>query len=198
MSVRVSLPEAGTLLAGGAVGILPTDTIYGFVASALLPESVEQLYKARGRDERKPCIVLLSSVDDIARFDRVVSSEERWILNRVWPGAVSVILFGFSESFSYLHRGTNSIAFRVPDVPELCDVLRVSGPIIAPSANPEDMKPAETIEEAELYFGGRADFFVDVGKLSGLPSTVVSLQNERLTVIRQGTGKIPTLENFSE
>lgn len=190
MSARVSLPEAGMLLAGGASGILPTDTIYGFVASALLPESVERLYKARGRDERKPCIVLLSSVDDIARFDRVVSSEERRILDRVWPGAVSVILPGFSESFSYLHRGTNSIAFRVPDVSELRDVLRVSGPIIAPSANPEGMKPAETIEEAEVYFGGRVDFLVDGGKLFGLPSTVVSLENGRLTVIRQGVVSI--------
>lgn len=192
MSVRVSLPEAGMLLAGGEICILPTDTIYGFVASALLPESVERLYKARGRDERKPCIVLLSSADDIARFDRVVSSEERRILNRVWPGAVSVILSGFSEPFSYLHRGTGTIAFRVPNVSELRGMLRISGPIIAPSANPEGMKPAETIEESELYFGGRADFFVDGGRLSGLPSTVVKVENNHLSVVRQGVAKLPS------
>ena len=189
MSARVSLSEAGERLAKGAVGVLPTDTLYGFVASALLPEAVERLYRARGRNENKPCIVLLADLHDIERFEREVSSEEERLLHTVWPGKVSVILSGFSDTFSYLHRGTGTIAFRIPDVSELRDMLRVSGPIIAPSANPEGMKPAETIEEAEAYFGDRADFFVDGGKLSGLPSTVVRLEDDRFTVIRPGAGR---------
>lgn len=192
MSKALSLPRAGTRLASGAIGILPTDTIYGFVASALLPESVERLYEARGRDERKPCIVLLADRVDIVQFDRALSSEEDALLDALWPGAVSVILSGFSDRFSYIHRGTGSIAFRVPDVSELRDMLRISGPIIAPSANPEGMKPVETIEEAESYFGDRADFLVDGGRLSGLPSTVVKVENGRLEVVRQGVAKLPS------
>ena len=192
MSEVLSFSEVGTRLASGAIGILPTDTLYGFVASALRPESVERLYEARGRDEKKPCIVLLADRVDIARFGRALSSEEDALLDTLWPGAVSVILSGFSERFSYIHRGTGSIAFRVPDVPELRDMLRVSGPIIAPSANPEGMKPAETVEEAESYFGDRADFLVDGGRLSGLPSTVVKVENGRLTVVRQGAAKLPS------
>ncbi len=192
MSEILPISEAGTKLASGSIGILPTDTLYGFVASALLPESVERLYEMRGRDEKKPCIVLLADRTDITRFVRVLSSEEDALLDTLWPGAVSVILSGFSEQFSYLHRGTESIAFRVPDIPELRDMLRISGPIIAPSANPEGMKPAETIEEAESYFGDRADFFVDGGKLSGLPSTVVKIENGRLTIVRQGVAKLPS------
>ena len=190
MSARVSLSEAGRRLVGGAIGVLPTDTLYGFVASALLPEAVERLYRARGRNENKPCIVLLADLHDIERFEREVSSEEERLLHTVWPGKVSVILSGFSNRFSYLHRGTNSIAFRVPNVPELRDMLRISGPIIAPSANPEGMKPAETIEEAEAYFGDRADFFVDSGRLLGLPSTVVHLEHDRFIVIRPGAGDV--------
>ena len=189
MSARVSLSEAGERLAKGAIGILPTDTLYGFVASALSADAVDRLYQARGRNENKPCIVLLADSDDIARFGRILSLEENALLGTVWPGAVSVILSGFLDTFSYLHRGTGTIAFRVPDVLALRDMLRISGPIIAPSANPEGMKPAETIEEAEAYFGDRADFFVDGGKLSGLPSTVVRLENDRFTVVRPGTAE---------
>lgn len=190
MSARISLSEAGERLAKGAIGILPTDTLYGFVASALSADAVDRLYQARGRNENKPCIVLLADSDDIARFGRILSSEENALLDTVWPGAVSVILSRFSDTFSYLHRGTGTIAFRVPDVSELRDMLRVSGPIIAPSANPEGMKPAETVEEAESYFGNRADFFVDGGRLSGLPSTVVRLEDDRFTVVRPGAGDV--------
>lgn len=190
MSMKCTILEAGAEIARGAVGILPTDTLYGFVASALLPESVARLYEARGRNEQKPCIVLLADRADIARFGCTLSSEENALLDTLWPGAVSVILSGFSEQFSYLHRGTGTIAFRVPNVPELRDMLRASGPIIAPSANPEGMKPAETVEEAEAYFGNRTDFFVDGGKLSGLPSTVVKVENGSVTVIRHGVVEI--------
>lgn len=188
MSERVSLSEAGKRLVGGVIGVLPTDTLYGFVASALLSEAVERLYRARGRNENKPCIVLLADLHDIERFEREVSSEEERLLHTVWPGKVSVILSGFSDTFSYLHRGTGTIAFRIPNVPELRDMLRISGPIIAPSANPEGMKPAETIEEAEAYFGDRADFFVDGGKLFGLPSTVARMEDDHFIVIRPGAG----------
>lgn len=186
---RISLSEAIGCLIRGEIGIIPTDTIYGFVASALLPDAVDRLYASRGRTEKKPCIVLLADPGDIGRFGRTLSSEEKRFLDRVWPGKVSVILSGFSDQFSYLHRGTETLAFRVPDVSALRDVLRRSGPIIAPSANPEGMKPAETLEEAEVYFGGRANFLVDGGRLSGTPSTIVRLEAGHFTIVRSGAAE---------
>lgn len=195
---RIALSEAATRLNRGEIGIIPTDTIYGFVASALLPDAVERLYASRGRNERKPCIVLIADMSDIEQFGRMLSSKEKQLLERVWPGKVSVILSGFPDRFSYLHRGTGTLAFRVPDVSELCDMLRRSGPIIAPSANPEGMKPAETIEEAEAYFGDRANFLVDGGTLSGSPSTIVRLEVGRFTIVRPGAAEdVLRLEHLS-
>jgi len=193
MIPKITLSEAAYALQQGEIGIVPTDTIYGFVASALLPESVERLYQARGRDEKKPCIVLLSHMDDIDRFGRTLSPEERRVLNSLWPGKVSVILSGFPDEFSYLQRGTKTLAFRIPDVSELRDMIRLSGPIIAPSANPEGMKPVETVQEAESYFGDRADFCVDGGTLRGEPSTLVRFEGTRLIVVREGAVRIPFL-----
>ncbi len=186
---RIALSEAARRLNRGEIGIIPTDTIYGFVASALLPDAVERLYASRGRNERKPCIVLIADMSDTERFGRTIEREEKQLLEKVWPGKVSVILSGFPDRFSYLHRGTGTLAFRVPNVPLLRDMLRHSGPLIAPSANPEGMKPAETGEEAEAYFGNRADFLVDGGTLSGSPSTIVRLENGRFTIVRPGAAE---------
>lgn len=190
-ATRISFQEAAERLARGEIGIVPTDTIYGFVASAMLPEAVERLYRARGRNEQKPCIVLIAECADIDRFGVTLSKEARVALQKMWPGKVSVIFPGISDEFLYLHRGMGTLAFRVPDSSALRDMLALSGPIIAPSANPEGMKPAETLEEAGEFFGTRADFFVDGRTLSGLPSTLVRYENDRLAVIRQGAVQIP-------
>jgi L-threonylcarbamoyladenylate synthase len=75
-------------------------------------------------------------------------------------------------------------------VPELRALLRETGPVIAPSANPQGMKPAGMIAEAKAYFGDTVDFYVDSGRLSGEPSTVVRVEEGNLTVVREGAVKI--------
>jgi L-threonylcarbamoyladenylate synthase len=189
----VSFEDAIFLLKKGQIGVLPTDTLYGLVASAMDRDAVERVYRARGRDEGKPCIVLIADVADIGRFipraslsNRITQWLEAW-----WPGKVSVILPCLDERFAYLHRGTNTIAFRVPDKPELCNLLLETGPLIAPSANPQGMKPAETADEARTYFDGTVDFLADGGRQSGEPSTVVRFEDGKPVVVREGAAKIP-------
>lgn len=47
----------------------------------------------------------------------------------------------------------------------LRELLRQTGPLIAPSANPEGAPPARTISEAEAYFGDGVDIYVDGGEV---------------------------------
>ncbi len=190
--MNASFSEAARLIVCGGIGILPTDTLYGFVASARFPHAVERLYRARGRDERKPCIVLVEQIKDVEYFGVSFSPQVELMLRSFWPGAVSVIFPNISDRFSYLHRGTGTLAFRVPDFVELRNFLHESGPIVAPSANPEGLKPAETIDEAWRYFESSADFFVDGGTLFGEPSTLVRIEGEKCKVLRQGARKIPS------
>lgn len=212
---QVSLAEAAVLLKKGDIGILPTDTLYGLVASALDREAVELVYRVRGRDEGKPCIVLIPEISDANRFFchpelvegsslssadssvRRLSRNDRYneILSQVWPGKVSVILPCPDERFAYLHRGTETIAFRVPDKSDLRELLCETGPLIAPSANRQGESPAKTIEEAEEYFGSDADFYVDAGTLDSEPSTVVKIENGKLVIVRQGAVKISNQES---
>ncbi|MBP9751894.1 MAG: threonylcarbamoyl-AMP synthase [Candidatus Moranbacteria bacterium] len=192
---QVSLAEAAVLLKKGDIGILPTDTLYGLVASALDREAVELVYRVRGRDEGKPCIVLISDQSDIERFFGLSLSGLATKLAEMWPGKVSVILPCPDAKWAYLHRGTETVAFRVPDRSELRELLRKVGPLIAPSANPQGMPPAKTIEEAEEYFGSDADFYVDAGMLDSEPSTVVRFMDGKLSVVREGAVKISNQES---
>ncbi len=169
----------------GAVGILPTDTLYGLVASALLPDAVRRAYKVRKRSPRKPSIILAHSLAGIRLFGVRVSVRERRVLEKIWPGRVSVILHCSDKKYRHLHRGGTTLAFRVPASKALRNFLLVSGPLIAPSANPEGKKPAYSIREAERYFGNRVDFYCDKGVLRGKPSTLISIREGKTVVLRK-------------
>lgn len=174
------------ILTMGGVGVLPTDTLYGLVGSAFSSDAVERIYNMKQRDSRKPLIVLISSIEDIERFGVIMSVELESTLKSYWPGPYSIILPTIDEEFEYLSRGTDSIAFRLPDEQELLDILSVTGPLVAPSANIEGKPPAKTVEEARRYFGDNADFYYDGGELDGHPSTIMRFDGDEPLVIREG------------
>jgi L-threonylcarbamoyladenylate synthase len=172
------IKEIGEDIKKGKIGVIPTDTIYGIVCSAMNKRSVERLYKIRRRNLKKPMIIIISSIKDLELFNVKIDKK---ITNKYWPGRVSIIVP--VKKFKYLHRGKNSLAFRLPDNKDLIKLLKISGPIVAPSANMEGREPAQTIEKAFNYFQDKIDFYVDCGKLKSKPSKIISLKNN-IEVIR--------------
>lgn len=180
------------VLQSGGVGVLPTDTLYGLVASAFSKKAVARIYKLKKRNSRKPLIILIGSFRDLARFGVKPDAKTKKILQKVWPGKVSVILPCRNKKFRYLHRGTNTVAFRLPAKKSLRAFLAKTGPLVAPSANLESKPPACVIREAKKYFGDKVDFYADGGKLRSLSSTLITIKNGRIVVKRRG---VVTLSN---
>ncbi|MDO8520515.1 MAG: L-threonylcarbamoyladenylate synthase [bacterium] len=191
--------DVADMLKNGGVGVLPTDTLYGLVGSALFPDAVARIYELKERGPDKPLIVLIADIEDLEQFGVVLSEKlvgvvrrvppkadlsSRGLLESYWPGPHSIILPIIDDTFEYLSRGTDSIAFRLPDKEDLRALLRETGPLVAPSANVEGKPPARTIEEAQKYFGDDVDFYVDGGELAGKPSTILLLEGEKVRMIR--------------
>ena len=171
----------------GGVAVMPTDTIYGLVASALDPMAVERVYELKGRSPDKPCIVLISNVADLEKFGVVIDQENSPLLKTLWPGPVSIIFPTapqFKRSLAYLHRGTETLAFRLPKLKSLRDLVSATGPLIAPSANPEGQKPATSVTMAKRYFGDKVDAYSSSSKKPSKPSKLVALQAGKIIVIR--------------
>lgn len=178
------------LLKKGKIGVMPTDTIYGIVGSALNPETIEDIYKLRKRTPDKPMIILISSLEDLKKFNIILTKAQRDFLKKAWPNPLSVILSCPDEKFNYLHRGKKSLAFRIPKNKMLLSILEKTGPLVAPSANFEREKPAETIAQAKKYFRDRIAFYVTGGKLKSKPSTVIRLYEDgKKIVLREGSFK---------
>jgi len=165
------------------VGILATDTLYGIVGSALSKQVVTKIYALRKRRLSKPMIILIGSLDDLSKFGIKLTPELLKKLQNYWPGKVSVILPCPSPRFFYLHRGKKTLAFRLPTKKSLVELLKKTGPLVAPSANIEGQPPATNIKEAHDYFGNKVDFYRR-GIVSDKPSRIIELQGDKLNTLR--------------
>lgn len=183
--------KAEEVLKKGGIAVFPTDTIYGMHTPALKKDCVERLYKLRKRNPKKPFIILIPSITALKLFGIKLSKKVTGYLEKIWPGKVSVVLPCKGEKFTFLHRGTYTLAFRVPDKKEVLSLLKKTGPLVSTSVNPEGKEPAKDIKEAKKYFGNNVDFYLDEGKISSLASTLIEIKKGKVVVIREGSTKVP-------
>jgi L-threonylcarbamoyladenylate synthase len=151
-----------SLLKKGGVGVVRTDTLYGLVADAANEAAVESVFDIKGRQDHKSPIVLISNTNQL--FD-AIDDKTTELLKKFWPGKNSVILPSVNGP-DWITRGNQSVAYRLPADKNVCEFIDKTGPLIAPSANPEGEKPAMAIEEAVSYFGDKVDFYVDGGTVT--------------------------------
>jgi L-threonylcarbamoyladenylate synthase len=149
--------------------------------------TVNRIYNLKKRTPEKPCIILISDIAQLENFSIKLSEEQKNKLKEFWftqseaegSRAISIIFDCEDDSFSYLHRGTKTLAFRLPVPIDLRELISKTGPLIAPSANPEALAPAENIQEAKKYFSDSIDFYLDGGDISGKASKVIRLHKDR-------------------
>lgn len=172
---------ARTLCEGG-VAVMPTDTIYGMVGKALDSKVVNRIYEIRSRAPDKPCIILISAMAEMGNFGIKLTEEQKNIFEK-YEEPTSIVVDCDNPDFEYLHRGTKTLAFRVPRVKELIDLLSKTGPLIAPSANIEKFPASESIEDAHKYFGDKVDLYVDAGPIVSKASKIIRLHPDGSTTI---------------
>lgn len=189
--LRWSLENSSSIadiLKKGNVVVLPTDTLYGLVGLALSGLAFKEIFTLKKRNPQKKLIVLIADLKDLEIFDIVLTSKQKEIIGKLWPGPYSLELPCFTKKYGYLLCGTHSLSFRCPDNDLLRSLIRETGPLVAPSANPEGRQPAKNIEEAQRYFGELVPLYVDGGEKVSEPSTLLSLLGENIGIIR---GSLP-------
>lgn len=175
--------DAAEIIRKGGIGVIRTDTLYGIIAAADNEAAVNRVFKTKQRTPTKSPIVLISSADQL--FDTYPESVHNF-LSTHWPGPVSIILPSVG-ALDWLTRGNGSIAYRLPADDDLRHFIDLTGPLIAPSANPEGVTPAATIRQAIDYFGDEIDFYIDGGEVDStrppsqlLRYTISTNSSERL------------------
>ncbi len=182
-----NLSKISQNILNGEIVFIPTDTLYGISVTAFNATAVEKVYDLKQRQENKPFIILISDIKDLQKFDLETTEFENKFLEINWPAPLSVVLLCKSEKFKYLHRGTNSLAFRMPDLKILTDLIKITGPITSTTLNLSGETPITNLSEAQKKFGNQIDLYIE-SNINGdsKPSTVIKLQNNKIEILRQG------------
>ncbi len=151
--------ELATVLANGGIAVVRTDTIYGIIGRASKRKAVERIYEVKHRDPSKQCIILIPGSGTIREHSATIA---KFSTPDQPPTSVIVPV---QDQHDWLTRGGDTIAYRVVRDELLKKVIQSVGPVIAPSANPEGLPPARTIEEAKAYFGDAIDIYIDGGEV---------------------------------
>lgn len=174
------VPEVAAALLGGAVAIVPTDTVYGVAA---LPDTALALFDLKRRPRDKALPVLGAGVADLRRVavldDVALALAERW-----WPGPLTLVVNrtrGFTADLG--GAAASTVAVRVPAHPLTLELLKETGPLAVTSANISGEPPAATCDAAQALWPGTV--CLDGGACDGSASTVVSLVGEP-SVLREG------------
>jgi L-threonylcarbamoyladenylate synthase len=184
------------ILRRGGLVAFPTETVYGLGADASNPAAVARIYSAKGRPGDHPVIVHLGHPGQVAHWARDVPDEAKRLMERFWPGPLTLVLRRASGVGDYLTGGQDTIGLRMPSHPVALELLREFGGaeaqrrrigLAAPSANKFGRISPTTAEHVRNDLGDEVDLVLDGGSCDvGIESTILDLSRGRAVLLRPG------------
>lgn len=189
-----AIEEAVAVLSSGGVIICPTDTLYGIGCNALDEKAVRRIFEIKNRPLAKPLPVIVRNIK-WAEGLADIKKRHKKILEKVWPGRVTVVLPKKEIIPDVLTSGQRTVGLRVPDHPLTEKLLKLFGyPIALTSANVSGEDPTQDIYEIIDIFSKQItrqpDLVLDVGILpKSQPSAVLDLTSDKPKILRVGPSK---------
>jgi len=183
----------------------PSDTTYALGCDAHQRRAVERLAQLKHRDPKKPFALLVADLSDLARYAQVSNFAYR-VLRQLAPGPYTFVLPATRLVPELLLHRKREVGLRIPAAPVAQALVRGLGrPLVTttataledqldggrePGARGESLSDAAEVRDA---YGHALAQVLDAGPLPGDPSTVLSLMDDSLEVLRQGVGVIAGL-----
>jgi tRNA threonylcarbamoyl adenosine modification protein (Sua5/YciO/YrdC/YwlC family) len=190
MPAEAVLRQAVAVLASGGVIAFPTDTLYGIGCELGRPHAIDRIQRMRDFDgTKRPLTFLLPDVGELPHYAKVSEAAYR-ILCRIFPGPYCAELQATSRvPTPFFHEERRTIGVRVPDS-ALCERLLwgLGRPILTATAKSRAGVVLTNAADIQRAYGAELDLIIDGGTLVGAPSTVVSLIDDWITVLREGRG----------
>jgi tRNA threonylcarbamoyl adenosine modification protein (Sua5/YciO/YrdC/YwlC family) len=178
-----------TLKQGGLIAY-PTDTTYGLGCNIFNRRGIKNIYQIKQRDARKPFSFICSDLSDAANYAQVSNFAFK-LMKRHLPGPYTFVLDATRIVPDSLTTRQKTVGIRIPDDHIALAIVRELGhPLVTTSANLTGETPLHDPVEIEASMGRMLDLVIDGGIRFGDPSTVISLIDDKIEVLREGCGDI--------
>ncbi|MDR2428835.1 MAG: threonylcarbamoyl-AMP synthase [Candidatus Margulisbacteria bacterium] len=190
----MEIKRAAEIIRSGGVVAFPTETVYGLGANALEAKAVAKIFELKERPSFDPLIVHVAEPAQV--FEYIVDSQcmlplqrtyVQWLTEKFWPGPLTIVLPKNTLIPDIVTAGLSTVALRMPDNPVALELIRQSScPLAAPSANKFGRLSPTTAEHVRKQLP-ELECVLDGGAAKiGIESTVISLQEDGFTILRQG------------
>ena len=181
--------EAIEVIKMGGIVIAPTDTVYGIIADALNEKAVEKIYEIKKRKKSNPLSILVSNKDMLKKVVKKVSLEEEKIIDKFFPGAITLIFEKNKQIPDIVTSGLDTVGIRMPNDKFLLKVIELLGsPIVATSLNLAGEETKTNLDNISKEILNNVDYVIDNGNTKiGVASTVAKIDGKKVEILREGT-----------
>lgn len=183
------LKKVVDILRDGGIIIYPTDTVYGLGCDLFNKKGIEKIYEIKKREKKQPLSFVCANLKDISRY-AIVSDYAYKTMRRFLPGPYTFILEASRLVPKIILPKRQTTGIRVPDNQICIDLVKeLEHPIISTSVKSNGDILGDPYEIKEK-FGHCVDMIIDGGLLVPEQSSVISLVDDIIEIIRVGKGNV--------
>ncbi|MFP3982224.1 MAG: L-threonylcarbamoyladenylate synthase [Desulfurivibrionaceae bacterium] len=187
------IKQAAEALKKGGIICYPTDTVYGIGCDIYNQKAVKRVYQLKNRPKDKPFSFICSDLKHVSLYCNLSNTGYR-VMKKALPGPYTFVLPAMKVVPRIMMSKQKTVGIRVPDN-EICHQLvkELGNPILNTSALMDKEDRVTDAWEVEERFGNMVDLIIDGGSIPPSESTVISMIEDKIEVLREGDGDLDSL-----
>jgi L-threonylcarbamoyladenylate synthase len=186
--IGTDLQVAKGFLEAGELVAIPTETVYGLAANALIHDAVLKIYAAKNRPKFNPLILHVANAEQLRKLVLAIPPACEKLMRAFSPGPITYLLPKSNLVPDLVTAGSPFVAIRIPNHPITLELLSLLDfPLAAPSANPSGYVSPVTAKHVLDGLSQMLPYILEGGNCQiGLESTIVGFEGEKVIVHRLG------------
>ncbi|HVK84939.1 MAG TPA: L-threonylcarbamoyladenylate synthase [Kofleriaceae bacterium] len=189
------IEQAVAILHDGGVAAYPTDSIYALGCAIEARDAIERIYRAKNMNQKQRLALICPNLSTASEFGLFSHTAFR-LAQRIFPGPYTLVVPATHQVPRMLtHDKRRTVGIRITSHPIAQAIAESLGrPLLTTSAIvPDTGEPCRDADEVLEAFGRHLDVVIDAEQTPAEPSTVLEVDGEDITVIREGQGSLEGL-----
>lgn len=183
----MNIEEIVNVLESGGLVLAPSDTVYGILGDASNEDTINKVFEAKQRNRNKSLILLVNGLSMLNEYVENITPLEEELINKFWPGKLTIIFKKNNKVSNLLTGGKNTIAVRFPNNDFLLEIIsKINRPLFSTSANISNNKTITSTSNIDSELLDYIDLVVDGGEINASSSTIVICENDNINILRDG------------
>ena len=190
------IEAAVEVLHKGGVAAYPTDSIYALGCAIEARDAIERIYRAKGMNKNQRLALICPDLSTASEYG-IFSQTAFRVAQRIFPGPYTLVVPATRNVPRMLtDNKRRTVGIRITSHPVAQALAQGLGrPLLTTSAiAPETEEPCHDAEEILEAFGKHIDVLVDYETqhegAPNVPSTVIAIDGDDITLIRRGQGSL--------